>query len=256
MKDRRQRSRKENSLNNLEGRTGEAPVAAQPEVAVENDRGGPMRSCAIVRKRLPRGYLLRFVRSPEGALVEDLADRLPGRGIHVVPTVDAITRLLRKNGGGVDVERVVARCGAGLTRRFLEGMGLARRAGAVRRGLREVEGWFLAGERPLLILAADIADNSRQKFAGLVDRHGVKEWLELLDGERLGAACGWSRTTILAVNDQGLAQRLRLDASRWRAFHVGEGLSAGVADGAGTVSPRFKARGDSSLAGSIVGQGC
>ncbi|MBF0145890.1 MAG: DUF448 domain-containing protein [Magnetococcales bacterium] len=178
--------------------------------------------CAVSRVRYPQRQLLRFVTSPEGALVEDITGRLPGHGLYVWPTVDHIVRLLRKQGGGVGPEGpegVIRRCGEGLSRRFLEGLGLARRAGVIRRGLREVEALLDGGHRPLLILAGDIAAHSRQKFAGVVHRHEVTGWVELLDGDRLGAACGWSHTVILAVNDSGLADRLRIDALRWRTFH-------------------------------------
>jgi len=151
--------------------------------------------------------------------VEDVAGRLPGHGLYVLPTMDRIGRLLKKNGDTANLDGVVQRCGIALSRRFLDGLGLAKRAGVVRRGLREAEALLQAGHKPLLILAANIATHSRQKFEGVVHRYAVDEWVELLDSVRLGAACGWSESVVLAVNDPGLERRLRVDAFRWQTFH-------------------------------------
>ncbi|MEO5328700.1 MAG: DUF448 domain-containing protein [Magnetococcus sp. THC-1_WYH] len=189
---------------------------------------GPVRMCGVTRARYPQGALLRFVKGPDGVLVEDVSGRLPGHGLYVVPTVDSIGRLLKKNASAADLETVVRRCGVALSRRFLEGLGLARRAGVIRRGLRELEGLLDAGERPFLIVATDMAANTRQKLEGLLHRYRVDGWVEMLDSETLGAACGWSQTVILAVNDLGLAQRLKNDAARWRMFHHPEqGMQVG-----------------------------
>lgn len=176
------------------------------------------------RVRFPQAHLLRFVKSPDGLLVEDISGKLPGHGLYVLPTVGNINRLMKRSGIVGETEAVVGRCGLSLSRRFLDGLGLARRAGVVRRGVREVDALLQAGHRPFLVLAADTAVHTRQKLSGVLRRCALEkmvelEMVELLDRESLGVACGWSAAAVLAVDDPGLGHRLRVDAFRWRAFH-------------------------------------
>ena len=42
---------------------------------------GPLRTCILTRERRDRERLIRFVLSPEGEVVPDIAARLPGRGL-------------------------------------------------------------------------------------------------------------------------------------------------------------------------------
>ncbi|HEU5003505.1 MAG TPA: YlxR family protein [Actinomycetota bacterium] len=60
--------------------------------------GGPIRQCAGCRVRRPKGELLRFVRTPEGAVEPDAAQRAPGRGAYTCPDPACLDRALRKGG--------------------------------------------------------------------------------------------------------------------------------------------------------------
>ena len=44
---------------------------------------GPLRTCVVTRAELPQADLIRFVADPDGVIVPDLAQRLPGRGVWV-----------------------------------------------------------------------------------------------------------------------------------------------------------------------------
>jgi hypothetical protein len=54
-------------------RIGVAPTATGPAAS------GPIRSCRVCRRRLPKAQLTRWVRQ-KGGLVRDSAQQLPGRG--------------------------------------------------------------------------------------------------------------------------------------------------------------------------------
>ena len=59
----------------------------------ERDGGaeeGPLRLCAVSRVHKPPEELIRFVAGPDGAIVPDLARRLPGRGVWVDATREAV----------------------------------------------------------------------------------------------------------------------------------------------------------------------
>jgi uncharacterized protein len=46
----------------------------------------PQRSCVACRKSLPKGELLRVVRTPTGEIVADPSGKISGRGAYVCPT--------------------------------------------------------------------------------------------------------------------------------------------------------------------------
>ena len=43
----------------------------------------PMRSCVVTRERLPKGELLRIVKTPEGQIIADVSGKLNGRGAYI-----------------------------------------------------------------------------------------------------------------------------------------------------------------------------
>jgi ribosomal protein L7Ae-like RNA K-turn-binding protein len=85
------------------------------------------------------GGLVRFVVAPDGAVVPDISDRLPGRGMS-----EAL-----------------------LARRCLDLLGLARRAGQAALGFEKVRALIRAGGAILLIAARDGADHGKSKLHGL-----------------------------------------------------------------------------------------
>lgn len=43
----------------------------------------PMRSCVVTREKLPKGELLRIVRTPDNEIVVDTTGKLNGRGAYI-----------------------------------------------------------------------------------------------------------------------------------------------------------------------------
>ena len=43
----------------------------------------PMRSCVVTREKLPKGELLRIVRTTDGTLVADATGKINGRGAYI-----------------------------------------------------------------------------------------------------------------------------------------------------------------------------
>ena len=43
----------------------------------------PMRSCVVTKERLPKGELLRIVKTPEGNVMADISGKLNGRGAYI-----------------------------------------------------------------------------------------------------------------------------------------------------------------------------
>ena len=52
----------------------------------------PMRQCAGCGQSLPKGELLRVVRSPEGEISLDRTGRAPGRGAYLCPSAECLKK--------------------------------------------------------------------------------------------------------------------------------------------------------------------
>ncbi|MGA1268999.1 MAG: DUF448 domain-containing protein, partial [Gemmobacter sp.] len=55
-------------------------------------RDEPERRCIVTGESAPKAGLLRFVVGPDERVVPDLAGRLPGRGIYVSASRDALAQ--------------------------------------------------------------------------------------------------------------------------------------------------------------------
>lgn len=121
--------------------------------------------------------LVRFVPGPDGTVVPDLARKLPGRGLWVAADRGSVETAAKKNlfaraakaklSAPADLADQVERL---LTRRVLDGLGLARRAGDLTCGFEKVAAQLRAGKVAWLVEAADGAADGRRKLAAIA-RH-------------------------------------------------------------------------------------
>src|ERR1700710_3313662 len=60
-------------------------------------KSGTERMCAVTRAVRPIDELIRFVVSPQGEVVADLKRKLPGRGLWVSASRQAVAEAVRRN---------------------------------------------------------------------------------------------------------------------------------------------------------------
>jgi uncharacterized protein len=111
------------------------------------DRSATMRMCAVTRQVRPIDELIRFVVSPSGEVVPDLKRKLPGRGLWVSASRQAVAEAVRRNHFGKGFKRDVralatlaADTEALLVRGVVEALAMAAKAGQVVSGFSKVEG--------------------------------------------------------------------------------------------------------------------
>ena len=56
----------------------------------------PMRSCVVTREKLPKGELLRIVRTTDGTIVADGTGKINGRGAYIKKDIEVLL-LAKKN---------------------------------------------------------------------------------------------------------------------------------------------------------------
>ena len=105
-----------------------------------------MRMCAVTRQVRPIDELIRFVVSPAGEVVADLKRKLPGRGLWVSASREAVAEAVRRNqfskgssatsASSADAGRRHRRL---LVRSAIEALAMAAKAGQVVAGFAKVE---------------------------------------------------------------------------------------------------------------------
>ncbi|MGB0630371.1 MAG: RNA-binding protein [Alphaproteobacteria bacterium] len=191
----------------------------------------PERRCIYTRETVPRDGLVRFAISPDGEVVPDLEEKLPGRGLWLTARADIVRRACAENCFSRAARRNVSvppdladRLVTLLDRRCLDLIAMARRSGAAVAGFEKVRHALDAGEATLLIEATDGADDGREKIGR---KAGGIEILSHWTADQLGGPFGRDRAVHVAVLSKGLAERLVRDGRRL------EGLrNEGANDGA------------------------
>lgn len=195
--------------------TQEAPLtgdAEPPEIEADGTR-----RCVASRECLPREAMLRFVIAPDGSVVPDLAERLPGRGYWLSARADMVEIAVRRGSFARAARRPVVvapdlleRLRQGLEQRIGETLGLARRAGQVAFGFVRAQEWVRAGRVGVIVAASGASADERARL--LAGR--PLPVLEPLDAVGLGAAMGRDHVVHVAVAPGALADRLMVDARR------------------------------------------
>jgi predicted RNA-binding protein YlxR (DUF448 family) len=111
------------------------------------DRSATVRMCAVTRQVRPIDELIRFVVSPSGEVMADLKRKLPGRGLWISASRQAVAEATRRSHFSKGFKREVraAPTLAGdtenlLVRGVIDALAMAAKAGQVISGFSKVEG--------------------------------------------------------------------------------------------------------------------
>ncbi len=190
---------------------------------------GPERKCIATGEVRPKSSLVRFVIGPDGAVVPDIAAKLPGRGIYVVPDRAAIERAATKGlfaraaKQPVTVpEGLAAQVEALIARRVIDLISLARKGGGAVAGYEKVKD-RLAREDVRILLQA--SDGSERGKSGLSTPEGAT-YIGWLTADELGRAFSRQTTIHAVLGYGGLAQRVVEEAARLKGLRVSDGVTA------------------------------
>ncbi len=175
---------------------------------------------------LPEDRLIRFVAAPDGVLVPDLAACLPGRGTWVSADRDSLTQAAarrlfsRSQKAQIQVpDSLVDQVESLLVRDCLNGLGLARKSGALVCGFEKVTARLRAGEAHLLIEARDGAEDGRTKVLALAAKAcpGIG-LVAAFTSQDLGLALGLDNVVHATLMNERFAARLARDVGRLSGF--------------------------------------
>ena len=200
----------------------------------EKDReAAPERRCLVTGEVQPKVGLIRFVAGPDGTVVPDLAEKLPGRGFWVTADRPALQKAADKGlfsrGAKSHVRAepdLVDGIEAALARRVVELISLSLKAGDAVAGFEKVKGWLADGKAKVLFQASDGSDRGKGK---LWTPTGGR-WFGCLTASELGLAFGRDHVIHSALAPGGLTDKVIRDASRLNGLRGHIGSSAAGKD--------------------------
>ncbi len=200
------------------------------------------RLCVATRTVRPVADLIRFVIGPDGEAVPDLKRKLPGRGVWVTATQDALGDAIKRKvfARGFKREVRVAADLAGRTERLLEraaldALAMAGKASLVAAGFAKVEAALAQDNVVALLHAAEAAPDGVGKLDAALrrsPRSGSVAVIRALTSAQLDLALGRPNVVHAALlagppSDTFLARLRRLER-----FRTGDSGQAGRRGGA------------------------
>lgn len=193
---------------------------------------GPLRRCLVSGEVRARRELVRFVVGPEGRVVPDVAERLPGRGLWLTARRDivstAVTKRLFARAARAPVlaeDTLADRVEALLAQRCCDLLGLARRAGRAVMGFTKVHAALAGGKAAVLVAAADGAADGRGKLSALACGLPL---VDRLTAAELGSAFGREHVVHAVLMPGRIAEAFLADGARLAGFRAGAAASGAI----------------------------
>lgn len=182
--------------------------------------------CIVTRTVKDEAELIRFVRSPDGVAVPDLARKLPGRGVWVSLDRGVLAEAVKKKlfSRGFSAETTIPpdlpdMVSNQLRQQVLSLLSLAKKAGEAVAGFMKVEEMLGRGRAKLLFHGTDAALDGCRKLDRLAAPE--VERVALFERRELDLAFGRPNVVHAAVAKGGLAEKLSAAVRRIVMF---EGL--------------------------------
>ena len=185
---------------------------------VQKDRSeGSERKCIATGETQPKQGLIRFVMGPEGQVVPDVMEKLPGRGVYVASSRPALETAVKKKLFARGFKSQV-QVSAGLVgevedqvvRRLVGLISLARKSGDAVAGFEKVKDWLSKEEARVLIQASDGSGRGKSKLS--TPYKG--KFIGCLTADELGMAFGRQTVIHAALASGGLSKRVVDEAQR------------------------------------------
>lgn len=206
------------------------PVLPDGEAEAVGGPKSPLRRCIATGVVGPRDGMVRFVVGPDGTVVPDVDETLPGRGLWLTADPALVEKAVMKSLFAKAARRAVrapadlpAQVAGLLRRRCLDHIGLTRRGGQTVAGFEKVATALRAGaigKRSgigLRLEASDGAADGRNKLDALAPGIAV---IDLFSRGELGAALGRDEAVHVVVGTGPLAKSLLRDAGRLKALET------------------------------------
>jgi predicted RNA-binding protein YlxR (DUF448 family) len=194
-----------------------------------------IRHCALTREHRSKDDLIRFVLDPEGQVLPDVKEKLPGRGVWVTAAHDLVAEAAKRNVFARAL-KVQAKLPAGLSAQVdrllaeaaLQAFALANKAGEVVFGNAKIEEAIVKGRVIALVHAHEAAADGCRKLDGKL-RAAAKTPPPAVCGlgtDELGLASGRTNVIHAALIRGGAAAKFLAAALRLERYRKGRAAFA------------------------------
>ncbi|RYG91367.1 RNA-binding protein [Loktanella sp. IMCC34160] len=187
------------------------------------------RRCIVTGEVQPKTGLIRFVIGPDGQVVPDILEKLPGRGMWVTASRETIGKagkgqFSRSAKQPVTVpDGLVDEVERQLARRVVDLVAMARKAGLAVCGFEKVKGWLAGGAQVRVLMQA--SNGSERGKAKLWTPEGAR-YFGCLTAEELGLAFGRQSVIHGALATGGLSNRVVEEALKLKGMREEDGGKA------------------------------
>jgi len=189
-----------------------------------NETPDPERKCIVSGEVQPKAGLIRFCVGPEGQVVADVMNKLPGRGFYVSADRALIEKAARKGLFARAAKQAVTvppdladQVEDFLLRRVVEFLSLARKANSAVMGYEKVKDWVQSGKAVVLLQSSDGSERGKTKLR-MPAENG--RYIGCLTAAELGLAFGRERAIHAALAAGGLTTRVVEEAARLEGLRV------------------------------------
>jgi predicted RNA-binding protein YlxR (DUF448 family) len=212
------------------------------QVAAEQDHDGDhgandaVRRCALSRARRPKDELIRFVLGPDGAIVPDLKEKLPGRGMWLTAAQDVVAEAAKRNvfsralkAAAKAPDDLPAQVDRLLAEAALSALSLANKAGEAVFGNAKVEEAIAKGRALALLHAREAAEDGCRKLDGKargLSGEGPIPSIRAFGVDELSLASGRTNVIHAALIQGGAARKFLAAASRLERYRKGRAAFA------------------------------
>ena len=170
--------------------------------------------CAVTGEVLPLKELIRFAVAPDGRVVPDISNKLPGTFIWIKADRAVIQKAIWRNSFASHTRQNVTvpdnlmdtLCD-GLQRQAMQTLSLAKRAGDLTFGHTKVDEALRAHQAAIYVVSSDAQDNGREKLERLAKHQDIPV-LDNWDSAQLSGAIGEENIMHICLKSGGLAQNL------------------------------------------------
>ena len=182
----------------------------------------PERTCVSCRKKGEKGELIRLVNAPEGAFI-DYKEKLPGRGAYVCPERGCIDKALKggllsrafKEGSKVPQPgEFYQDLSDKVLKKIISLLGMARKSRMVVMGFDPVLDSLKKEPGGLLILAEDLAENTRNKLQE-ANKDAADGAVSIFTKEALGEMLGGQPVGLVYVPRRDFSAAIKKEILRF-----------------------------------------
>ncbi len=178
---------------------------------------GPQRTCIACRQAGDKKQLVRYVVAPDGTVLVDYLQRLPGRGAYTCISLECLTAAVKRNSFQrsfkgqnivVDATELIQQLIQAVETKITSLIGMARKSRQFIAGSNAViEALKKDPSLALIIIATDISASIERKIETLAQRTHI-DTARFYDKQTMGKLLGREERSVIAIQTGFLADSL------------------------------------------------